>query len=334
MSVQGVTRMQDSLPLGAASSNLLAHGLSIDYANGRIEPARVEAIPPLLAAISRYGSHRPLVASRTCTVLCHSASVAVLAYRIVRRASKGPDEASTVAMLPRWRDALSCVVGMYGGLHDVGEIFGGDVSRRVPEQYRRELQVYQAACRSTVLSQMGIPEASGLVDAVWTAADDLVIAAEMTVMGFDVPTTPAATTMAAARRVEDTFGVDPGRTLDEVVKWVLSNVHGEIGGTRKRFAGFDAARGAFLRMCRPPVFLFSEDRDGVRRLVAQALSSDLRETKPGESPMAPLRDLVASATGDSAFTGFVHEPCFRRRGGFVVHRVVDGDVLLSEREAA
>ncbi len=177
--------MQSDLPLVALGQlhTLHASGAQVDFANGTIRPAHYKTVGLLIGRVLRYGVMRSLRPGRSCTVLFHSALVGNIAAELARSGHlkgarldiKGPNG------LAEWTNpAIPALLGMYGSMHDVGEIFGGDVIVHVPPEVRKVLCDYQSNCRNSVMDELGIPLPSPALRLVLAASDLMAVIAEKT----------------------------------------------------------------------------------------------------------------------------------------------------------
>ncbi len=154
----------------------MADGVFVDYGEARIEPFAGEVLGGLLARVTRYGASTPLVEARRCSVLVHSLAVGLLARTLARRGGHyRPDQIA----------AFAAACGLYGAIHDLGEIFGGDVPRGMPPGFVRRLKAYQHWARSRLADDLGLPEPDITVQRVVKFADMVVVRGELAVMGTD-----------------------------------------------------------------------------------------------------------------------------------------------------
>ena len=157
-----------NLPLSQSGpGRCLARGVLLDYPAGTITPCTMTSLARLLAAVERYGVHRPV--GQSCDLLTHSVLVGNVAARLGRIAEVSAS----------MRHALN----LYGRLHDLGETLGGDVVAQMPVEVMAAFRAYQSTVRETLCRKLGLPTPSGFMQALIKIADLAVVSGEMARMG-------------------------------------------------------------------------------------------------------------------------------------------------------
>lgn len=221
--------MQQTLPVpgvqkrGSEWAGRADHKVLVDYTQGTLHPARLDVLPDLLNRVERYGVHRGLAFDQRCDVLLHSLLTAGIARHLFR----------SRATASEWdKSALHAeqTVWLYACLHDLGEVFGGDIAYHVPDAVKAVFQQYQSDARNRVQRQMGIPQPDAFTRVLIHAADIIAAYIEMERISLCEKDFEADLDLVASRMPK---GLDIGRTdLARILcmPFVFSRAHGRSQG--------------------------------------------------------------------------------------------------------
>jgi hypothetical protein len=176
------------LPLKSSRPSIhraLVEGAQVDWIARRVSPPTAMNLGNLLARISRYGILVSPKPGSRCSVLVHSVMVAFTAARIAEYVAQNTKRWTGPTMTSVEWPAFVAMVKLYGALHDVGEIFGGDMPRYLPEGITAGIKGWQQGARANVLRDMGLPAPSRAIENLVKLADMAVPLAEMRVLGLD-----------------------------------------------------------------------------------------------------------------------------------------------------
>ena len=264
----GENMVQERLPFeppGGFGRIATGTGALIDYREGRIEPCSIYLIPGLLGRIDRYGVHRGLRLDERCPVLAHS----VLTARIAQRIASNLDPRVFGA---EDREALLGVVGLYAALHDIGEIFGGDVVAFVPSEFTAPLKAYQSRCRDNVCRVLGIPLPNEAVQRLVSLADWLVLYVEACAIKSDYVHRASVWEPVALHRAK-AVGLDYSVVeLENISRTALTSLTGGM-----HMPHTDQATSEWMKVARPKLCMVSEVIDeGQSRLFYAGMASNLK----------------------------------------------------------
>ncbi len=302
--------MQPKLPLTAVGRAhvLHAHGVQIDFENRTIRPAHFANVGNLIGRIFRYGVMRSLRWEQCCSVLFHSALVGRIASELARGGHltaipldlTGPDGSSR-----RWTDpSVQRLAGLYGAMHDIGEIFGGDHPLPVPKAVKVPIMEYQATCRDNVMLELGLPLPSIALRKVVGIADLLAPPAELSLCRD-----PNPFEMDWFERMDEKLeglgvvGVDPR----SFAKSLLGDLE-----AANRFPPHHRALSMWKATIRANVVLLSHNH----YVLAVAGRDELPERSRTKDPLAPLLEWIRGFGFQGADLTF-HDLGSLRQGGSV-----------------
>lgn len=164
----GTPKTSLQLPLQQAGwKRVIADGVLQDYVAGTLHPCTLSTVARLLPRVRRYGSHHG--PNGAIDGLVHAMHVARVAERLATHAGLS--------------GASRAMISLYARLHDLGELFGGDVNALVPEDVVAGLRTWQATVRATLQAQMGLPQPPTWALPLLKLADGLVVPSEIVQMG-------------------------------------------------------------------------------------------------------------------------------------------------------
>jgi hypothetical protein len=205
--------------------------------------------------------------------------------------------------------ALEALVGMYGALHDIGEIFGGDIIAHVPSEFSQPLKDYQHRCRDRICHQLGIPLPSDGIKKILVLADWLVLYAEL--HGMRCPHAYRASDWnPVALERSRALGLDHDlKALEEISMRALRELCASDTAGIPRTS---RATSVWRNLARPKLCVMSlAETGGHLRFVRGALLSDLGEVR---EDMDVLRDWARSRVPSDGDFAWHDLSDLRRRG--------------------
>lgn len=168
-------------------------GILVDYRATTIHPCTLPSIATLLWRTRRYGCHGGPDGIGV-DVLTHSLHVGRVAKEIGRRIGES--------------ESVQAALELYGRLHDIGEIFGGDVNVHVPRDAIHAFRAWQSTARERLQAQLGIPRPALIFAPILSLADKLVVPSEIVSFGGMSPA--SSTLRGALQEAEATADLESG----------------------------------------------------------------------------------------------------------------------------
>lgn len=216
-----------------------ADGVRIDFDPPTLSPVHIEVLPSLLHRSFRFGVFAPTRTWQRETVLVHSILVGRVA-KVFASKVYGPGERATLC-------------GVYGALHDLGEIWGGDVVALLPEAAVAPLRAYQHMARDQLVESLGLPKPTEMIKDIVKAADVAVYGPESRWQGLGDETVPHELWWEHCKQHLPKVGIGWGpREVDRTVFRELEAMRRGPG----LFPDLKAARAQFLTITCTPLVVY------------------------------------------------------------------------------